>query len=185
LFFKAPSAIVGPYDDIRLPQDGENVDWEIELGVVVGKRGRKVAAEHAAATIAGYLVTNDLSCRSLLWREDRQSIRSDWLASKSHDTFCPLGPYFVPRAFVPDHNDLTLRLMLNGEVMQDGNTAEMIFSPDEQIEYASKMMTLEPGDLFLTGTVAGVGQGRGRFLKAGDIVESEIPGLGGQRNLVV
>lgn len=185
LFFKAPSAIIGPYDDIRLPEDGENVDWEIELGVVIGRRSRHVAAAQASEIVAGYLVTNDLSCRSLLWRDDRQSIRSDWLASKSHDTFCPLGPYFVPRAFMPDHNDLVLRLRLNGEIMQDGNTAEMIFSPDEQIEYASKMMTLEPGDLFLTGTIAGVGQGRGCFLKAGDIIESEIPGLGSQRNHVI
>jgi 2-keto-4-pentenoate hydratase/2-oxohepta-3-ene-1,7-dioic acid hydratase in catechol pathway len=161
------------------------VDWEIELGVVIGKRCRNITAEGAHARIAGYLVSNDISCRSLLWREDRQSIRSDWLASKSHDSFCPLGPYFVPRDFVPNHNDLALRLKVNGEVIQDGNTSQMIFSPDEQVEYSSKMMTLEPGDLFMTGTVAGVGQGHGKFLKVGDVVEAEIPALGAQRNRLV
>ena len=120
----------------------------------------------------------------MLWREDRQTIRSDWLSSKSHDTFCPIGPYFVPAAFVADHNDLHLSLKLNGQSMQDGNTSEMIFSPDEQIEYTSRMMTLVPSDIFLTGTIAGVGQGHGRFLTRGDLIEAEIDGLGTQRNRV-
>lgn len=185
LFLKAPSSICGPFDDIVLPGPNDQVDWEIELGVVVGRLAKNVSAEKAKDYVAGYLVTNDISCRNMLWREDRQSIKSDWLASKSHDTFCPLGPYFVPKAFVADHNNLHLTLKVNGETMQDGNTSEMIFSPDEQIEYTSKMMTLVPGDIFLTGTIAGVGQGHGRFLKAGDMIDAEIEGLGAQRNRVV
>jgi 2,4-didehydro-3-deoxy-L-rhamnonate hydrolase len=184
LFLKAPSSLCGPYDDIQVPLE-QQTDWEAELVVVIGKRCRNVKAEKARDVIAGYMTGNDISCRTLLWREDRQTIRSDWLGSKSHDTFGPIGPFFVPREFIPDHNDLRIELKLNGVVKQAGSTREMIFSPDEQIEYASAMMTLEPGDLFFTGTVSGVGQGRGEFLRPGDVVECEVMGLGKQRNSVV
>ncbi len=184
LFLKAPSSICGPFDDVELPGPDDQVDWEIELAMVIGRSARNVPVERARDYIAGYMVSNDISCRNMLWREDRQTIRSDWLASKSHDAFCPIGPYFVPRDFIADHNNLHLSLKLNGESMQNGNTSEMIFSPDEQIEYTSKMMTLLPGDIFLTGTIAGVGQGLGRFLKPGDLIEAEIEGLGTQKNRV-
>jgi 2,4-didehydro-3-deoxy-L-rhamnonate hydrolase len=184
LFLKAPSSLCGPYDDVVIPP-GQKTDWEAEMVAVVGKRCRNVKAEQARDVIAGYMTGNDISCRTLLWREDRQTVRSDWLASKSHDSFGPIGPLFVPRDCIPDHNNLEIQLKLNGVVKQTGNTKDMIFSPDEQIEYVSAMMTLMPGDLFFTGTVSGVGQGTGESLKGGDVLECEVEGLGAQKNKIV
>jgi len=126
-----------------------------------------------------------VSCRDQLFRADRPNFRTDWLSSKSYDTFGPCGPFFVPRAFVPNHAALRIVLKVNDEIKQDGLAGDMIYSPEEQIEYASRRMSLLPGDIFATGTLAGVGQGTGVFLKAGDIVETEVHGLGRQRNRVV
>jgi 2,4-diketo-3-deoxy-L-fuconate hydrolase len=185
LFLKAPSCLAGAFDDIVLPAGEHRIDWEAELAVVIGRPGRNVPAEKALDHVAGFMTTNDVSCRDLTWREDRPTIRSDWLAGKSFDTFAPTGPFLVPREFVPNHASLRVWLAVNGVTKQDGNTGDMIFSTAEQIEYASRMLTLEPGDLFATGTPSGVGQGRGEFLEPGDVVECEVEGLGRQRNRVV
>ena len=185
LFLKASSALCGAFDDVVLPEGQHQTDWEAELAVAIGKTGKRIPAERAMEHVAGFMTFNDVSCRTTLWREDRPNFRTDWLASKSYDTFGPLGPYFVPRAFVPNHAELRLQLRVNGKTMQDGLAGDMIFSPEEQIEYASRFMTLEPGDIFATGTLAGVGQGTGTFLSPGDIMEAEVFGLGAQRNRVV
>ncbi len=184
-FLKAPSCLVGANDDIVLPRLFDRIDWELELALVIGRPGKHVPAEKAMEHVAGFMVTNDVSCRSLTFREDRPTVRSDWFGGKSHDSFAPTGPLFVPRAFVPDPMALRLVLKVNGETMQDSPASEMIFSPEEQIEYCSDIVSLEPGDMFATGTPSGVGQGRGIFLKAGDLVEAEIDGLGKQTNNVV
>ncbi|MCO5161237.1 MAG: fumarylacetoacetate hydrolase family protein [Mesorhizobium sp.] len=184
-FLKATSCSVGPYDDIRLPGADHRIDWEIELAAVVGRPAYKVSAGQAMDHVAGYVVINDVSCRAATWREDRPNIRSDWLAGKSYDTFLPTGPYFVPASQVPDYRALQLRLWVNGQLKQDGVASGMIFSLEDQLAYLSAMLTLESGDLIATGTPAGVGQGTGSFLVAGDIVEAEITGLGRQRNTVV
>ena len=185
LFLKAPSSLVGAFDDIVLPGPDDQIDWEAELGVVIGAPARRVSAERAIEHVAGFMNFNDVSCRNVLFRTDRPNFRTDWLSSKSFDTFGPCGPFFVPRAFVPQHGALRIQLRVNGEVKQDGLAGDMIYSPEEQIEYASRMMTLVPGDLFATGTLGGVGQGTGKFLKAGDLVETEVEGLGVQRNRIV
>ena len=183
LFFKAPSALCGARDDIVMPEgERPDVDWEVEMAVAIGRPAKKVRAEDALAFMAGFMTTNDISCRTLLFRPDRERLRSDWLACKSHDTFAPMGPLFVPRQFVANHLDLRLHLSVNGETRQDGNTGKLIFSPAEQIEYASHLMTLLPGDIISTGTPGGVGQGTGEFLRPGDVVEAEVEGLGRLRN---
>jgi len=184
-FLKAASALIGAYDDILLPEGAHQIDWEVELAAVIGRRARRVGAGAAMAHVAGYMTTNDLSCRDLLFRDDRQTFRTDWFASKSLDTFAPTGPFFVPRAFIPDHGAVRLRLKVNGTVRQDGSTADMIFGCEEQVEYLSHLLTLEPGDVIATGTTAGVGQATGTYLAAGDLVEAEVEGVGAQRNRVV
>ena len=184
-FLKAPSTLVGAFDDIELPALDYKIDWEAELGAVIGTRGRNIKAARSLDHVAGYTVFNDVSCRNLLFREDRPNLRTDWLSSKSFDTFGPCGPVMVPRAFVPDYASRRIKLRVNGETMQDGVPGDMIYSAEEQIEYISRMMTLEPGDLFATGTLGGVGQGRGIFLKPGDVVETEIQDIGAMRNCVV
>ena len=185
LFLKAPSALAGAFDDIVSPAGGHHLDWEVEIALAIGKPGRRIRADAAHGHIAGYMTSNDLSCRTMLWRDDRPNFKSDWLSSKSHDTFAPMGPFLVPRAFVPDSGAVALELKVNGEIKQKGIAGEMIFSPEEQIEYASRNMTLQPGDIISTGTIAGVGQGTNTFLKVGDIVEAEAIGLGKQRNRVI
>ena len=185
LFLKASSALTGPYDDIVLPEGEHQIDWEAELAVVIGRRGRRIAAAHAMDHVAGFMVANDVTCRDMLWREDRKNFKTDWLASKSHDGFEPIGPLFVPRPYVENPGNLRITLTLNGVTKQDGRTGDMIFSAEEQIEFASRFMTLEPGDIFVTGTVGGVGQATGEFLAAGDVMETEVHGVGKLRNRIV
>ncbi|MGP0093851.1 MAG: fumarylacetoacetate hydrolase family protein [Xanthobacteraceae bacterium] len=185
LFLKASSSLCGAFDNVVLPEGEQQTDWEAELALAIGIGGKRISAARAMDHVAGFMTFNDVSCRTTLWREDRPNFRTDWLASKSYDTFGPLGPYFVPKAFVPDHAGLRIELKVNGKTMQDGLAGDMIYSPEEQIEYASRFMTLEPGDVFATGTLAGVGQGTGTFLKPGDVMEAEVLGLGRQRNRVV
>jgi len=185
LFLKAATSLAGAYDDIVIPGEAFNIDWEGELGAVIGRRAKHVKADRALDVVAGFMTFNDVSCRKRNVRTDRPNLRSDWLAGKSYDTFGPSGPFLVPRAFIPDHRVLRITLTVSGAVKQDGLAGEMIFSAEEQIAYASEFMTLEPGDIFATGTVAGVGQGTNTFLKVGDIVEAEVHGLGRQRNKVV
>jgi 2-keto-4-pentenoate hydratase/2-oxohepta-3-ene-1,7-dioic acid hydratase in catechol pathway len=185
LFLKAPSCLAGANDDIEIPHDLKKIDWEAEIGLAIGKRGKRIKVERALDHVAGFMTTNDVSARDLQIRTDRPGLRSDWLNGKSHDNFAPTGPYLVPRAFVPDHMNLFIRLTVNGEVKQDGNTSQFIFTPEEQIEYASHILSLEPGDFFSCGTCGGVGQGTNTFLKVGDVMETEIEGLGKMRNRFV
>jgi 2,4-didehydro-3-deoxy-L-rhamnonate hydrolase len=185
LFLKAPSCLAGAFDDIAIPHGMKKIDWEAEIALAIGRPGKRIKAEHALAHVAGFMTTNDVSCRDLQIRTDRPALRSDWLGGKSHDNFAPIGPYLVPRAFVPDHMNLFIKLTVNGEVKQDGNTSQFIFTPEEQIEYASNILSLETGDIFSCGTCGGVGQGTNTFLKAGDVVETEIELLGRMRNRFV
>jgi 2,4-didehydro-3-deoxy-L-rhamnonate hydrolase len=185
LFLKAPSTLAGAFDDIAVPRDLAKIDWEAEIALAIGKAGKRIKAERALEHVAGFMTTNDVSARDLQIRADRPGLRSDWLNGKSHDNFAPMGPFLVPRAFVPDAMNLFIRLTINGEVKQNGNTSQFIFTPEEQIEYASNILTLEPGDIFSCGTCGGVGQGTNTFLKAGDVMETEIEGLGRMRNRFV
>jgi 2,4-diketo-3-deoxy-L-fuconate hydrolase len=185
LFLKAPSTLCGAFDEIEIPRGMKKIDWEAEIALAIGKRGKRIKVERALDHVAGFMTTNDVSCRDLQIREDRPALRSDWLGGKSHDNFAPMGPYLVPRAFVRDHMNLSIRLTVNGAVKQDGNTSQFIFTPEEQIEYASNMLTLETGDVFSCGTCGGVGQGTNTFLAPGDVVETEIETLGKMRNRFV
>jgi 2,4-didehydro-3-deoxy-L-rhamnonate hydrolase len=185
LFLKAPSTLAGAFDDIAIPQGMKKTDWEAEIALAIGKRGKHIKAERALEHVAGFMTTNDVSCRDLQIRADRPALRSDWLGGKSHDNFAPMGPWLVPRAFVGDHMNLFIRLTVNGAVKQNGNTSQFIFTPEEQIEYASSMLTLETGDIFSCGTCGGVGQGTNTFLAAGDVMETEIETLGKMRNRFV
>jgi 2,4-didehydro-3-deoxy-L-rhamnonate hydrolase len=185
LFLKASSTLAGAYDDIAIPAGMKKIDWEAEIALAIGKPGKRIKAERALDHVAGFMTTNDVSARDLQIRADRPGLRSDWLNGKSHDNFAPMGPFLVPRAFVPDHKNLFIRLTVNGEVKQDGNTSQFIFTPEEQIEYASNILTLESGDIFSCGTCGGVGQGTNTFLKVGDVMETEIESLGKMRNRLI
>jgi len=185
LFLKAPSCLAGANDDIAIPRGLKKIDWEAEIACVIGKRGKHIKAERALDHVAGFMTTNDVSARDLQIRADRPGLRSDWLNGKSHDNFAPTGPFLVPRAFVPDHMKLFIRLTVNGEVKQNGNTSQFIFTPEEQIEYASDILSLESGDFFSCGTCGGVGQGTNTFLNVGDVMETEIELLGKMRNRMV
>jgi 2,4-diketo-3-deoxy-L-fuconate hydrolase len=185
LFLKAPSTLAGAYDDIAIPTGLKKIDWEAEIACVISKPGKHIKAERALDHVAGWMTTNDVSARDLQIRADRPGLRSDWLNGKSHDNFAPTGPFLVPRAFVGDHMNLFIRLTVNGEVKQNGNTSQFIFTPEEQIEYASGILSLQSGDFFSCGTCGGVGQGTNTFLNVGDVMETEIEGLGKMRNKFV
>jgi 2-keto-4-pentenoate hydratase/2-oxohepta-3-ene-1,7-dioic acid hydratase in catechol pathway len=184
LFLKAPSCLAGANDDIAIPQGLKKIDWEAEIALAISKPGKRIKVERALDHVAGFMTTNDVSARDLQVRADRPGLRSDWLNGKSHDNFAPIGPFLVPRAFVPDHMNLFIRLTVNGEVKQNGNTSQFIFTPEEQIEYASNILTLDSGDIFSCGTCGGVGQGTNTFLKVGDVMETEIESLGKMRNRI-
>jgi 2-keto-4-pentenoate hydratase/2-oxohepta-3-ene-1,7-dioic acid hydratase in catechol pathway len=185
LFLKAPSCLAGAFDEIEIPLGMKKIDWEAEIALAIGKKGKRIKAERALEHVAGFMTTNDVSCRDMQIRLDRPGLRSDWLGGKSHDNFAPTGPFLVPRAFVPDHRNLFIRLTVNGEVKQNGNTSQFIFTPEEQIEYASNILTIQPGDVFSCGTCGGVGQGTNTFVKPGDVMETEIESLGKMRNRFV
>ena len=185
LFLKAPSCLAGAHDDIAVPSDVKKVDWEAEIACVISKRGKRIKGERALDHVAGWMTTNDVSARDLQIRADRPGLRSDWLNGKSHDKFAPMGPFLVPKAFVADHMKLFIRLTLNGAVKQNGNTSQFIFTPEEQIEYASDILSIETGDIFVCGTCGGVGQGTNTFIKVGDVMETEVEGLGKMRNRFV
>lgn len=184
-FLKSASALTGANDDIVIPPDTTKVDWEVELALAIGRGGKRIPAERALEHVAGYMTTNDVSARDWNMRDDWPTLRTDWFGGKSHDTFAPMGPYFVPSAFVPDYRSLRLTLKVSGETKQDGLAGEMVFSAEEQIEHASTLITLDPGDILSTGTPEGVGHAKGTYLKPGDVVETEVEGLGAQRNNVV
>ena len=180
LFAKWQTALIGPGEPIVLPPVAQQVDYEAELGVVIGARVRGVSEDGAIEAVRGYVCVNEVSARDLQFADGQ------WTRAKSIDTFCPVGPRLVPREEVPDPQALRIRCVLNGEVMQDSSTAEMIFSVAEVISFASQTMTLEPGDLIATGTPAGVGFMREPpvFLRDGDEVTVEIEGLGALTNPV-
>lgn len=181
VFAKYANTITGPGDAIRIPAITEQADYEAELAVVIGSSARHVKPEDALEYVFGYMNANDVSSRDLQFSEGGQ-----WTRSKSLDTFAPIGPYLVSREDVPDPQNLSIKSTLNGEVMQEGTTAKMIFSVAEVISFLSKGMTLEPGDIILTGTPPGVGVARDPqvFLKDGDEVTIEIEGLGALTNPV-
>jgi 2-keto-4-pentenoate hydratase/2-oxohepta-3-ene-1,7-dioic acid hydratase in catechol pathway len=180
LFAKWPNALVGDGAPIVLPHQARETDYEAELGVVVGRGGRNIAVGDALDHVAGYVCANDVSSR------DVQFADGQWTRGKSVDTFCPVGP-LVPVAEVPDPHALRIRAIVSGEVLQDSTTANLIFGVDEVISHAAKTMTLEPGDLILTGTPAGVGVFREpqRLLRPGDEVTIEIELVGTLTNPVV
>ncbi|MDD9854967.1 MAG: fumarylacetoacetate hydrolase family protein [Gammaproteobacteria bacterium] len=182
IFLKAASALNGPFDDIVLPPGSVETDWEVELAVVIGAGGAHIPRAQAPAHVAGYCAANDVSER------DHQLKRgTQWSRGKSADTFAPLGPWLVTRDAVPEPQNLGLTLAVNGETMQAGNTADMIFPVDELIADVSTYMSLQPGDVLITGTPPGVGLGMKppRYLRAGDTVHLEVEGLGEQRARVV
>lgn len=181
LFFKANSAVVGPNDDVSMPRGSTHTDWEVELGVVIGKTAKYVSKDDALDYVAGYCVVNDVSERHF-----QAHLTGQWTKGKSCDTFGPTGPWLVTRDEVPDPQNLAMSLDVNGNRMQTGNTATMIFTVAEIIEHLSQLMTLHPGDVITTGTPPGVGLGMKPpvFLKVGDAMELEIEGLGKQRQEV-
>jgi 2-keto-4-pentenoate hydratase/2-oxohepta-3-ene-1,7-dioic acid hydratase in catechol pathway len=182
---KLPHTVVGPNDAILLPHQSRQVDWEVELGAVIGKPCRGVFSKDALDYVAGYTIVNDVSARDIIQRPDWPNFASDWLVSKNFDGATPIGPYLLPHELLPDPQDVALRLTRNGVLQQDGNTSSMIFSLAEQIEFISATVTLLPGDVIATGTPAGVGWKRGLGLAAGDRLELEIPEIGVLRNTVV
>ena len=179
------SSISGAYDDVVLPSGWTDHDWELELGVVIGKSAHRISADSALDYVAGYTICNDITTRSLVPRRDMPMMGTDWLRAKNFPTFFPTGPWLVPAAFVPDPLALGLRLRLNGEKMQDSNTGDMVFGPAELIAYLSRFVELQPGDMILTGSPPGNGSHYGRYLRPGDVMECEIDGLGLQRTRCV
>ena len=178
-FFFKPSrnAVVGEGNTVHMPIGTKSFDWEIELAAVIGSRARNVSVENALSHIAGYTVGIDFSARDHN-RAPETFYKLDWVAGKANDTCCPLGPRFVPVTAIANPQDVGLKLSVNGEIKQNGRTTDMIFSIAEQISIASRIMTLDPGDVILTGTPAGVGSPKGTFLKVGDSVEAEIEHIG-------
>ena len=177
-FFKPPrNAVVGPGKTVRMPLDTKCLDWEIELAAVIGKTAHAVSEKDALAHIAAYTVAIDFSARDLN-RVPESFFKLDWVAGKAHDTCCPMGPVLVPAAFIKDPQDVPLLLKVNGETKQNARTSGMIFSIAEQIAKLSRIITLDPGDVVLTGTPAGVGAPNGTFLKVGDRVDATIEGIG-------
>ena len=175
------SSVVGPGAKVRLPAYSQKVDWEVELAAVIGRTAKDVSADKALACVAGYTIANDLSARDAMKRDKNppaSPFHYDWVSQKCFDGSCPLGPWIVPAGDIADPHQLGIRLWVNGELMQDSHTSKLIFDTAEQIAMLSSRVTLHPGDLVLTGTPAGVGMGRGRFLKAGDTVKLWIESIG-------
>ncbi|WP_374115853.1 fumarylacetoacetate hydrolase family protein [Kineococcus sp. TRM81007] len=183
LFLKSPATVVGPGDEVLVPRGSVKTDYEVELGVVIGRRARYLeTAEEGLAHVAGYVVSHDVSEREFQLERGGQ-----WDKGKNCETFNPLGPWFVTADEVPDPQALGLRLWVDGELRQDGTTADMVFGVGELVAYISRFMVLEPGDVVNTGTPAGVALGRPDpkpYLRAGQVVELEIDGLGRMRHPV-
>ncbi len=182
LFFKASSAIVGPFDDVVIPRGSVKTDWEVELAIVIGKKASYVPESKAMNHIAGYLLHNDYSEREYQLERSGQ-----WVKGKSCDTFAPIGPFLATPDEIEDPHDLRLWLKLNGEMMQDSNTSDLVFKIPHLISYISHYMTLLPGDIISTGTPFGVGMGLNppKYLRAGDVVELGIDGLGSSKQRAV
>ena len=184
MFFKSPTIVIANEEAIRLPAGRTSIDWECELGVVIGRTADHVAIESARAHIFGYTLENDVSDRG--GRGDTRH-GSDWVLGKNHDTFAPMGPFIVPKEFVPNPQNLQVKFTLNGQLMQDANTSLMIHSVDELVSYGSNILTLRPGDVLATGSPAGVGSARKPpiFFKAGDVSVCTYDGIGTLTNPIV
>ncbi|PZO78124.1 MAG: 2-hydroxyhepta-2,4-diene-1,7-dioate isomerase [Sphingomonas hengshuiensis] len=183
MFMKAVSSLTGPNDEVMLPRGSTHSDWEVELAVVIGRTARYVSREDALSHVAGFAIANDVSERF-----NQKQRGTQWSKGKGHDTFCPVGPWLVTPDEVGDHQDLAMFLDVNGERMQTGNTRTMIFGVAELIAYVSEFVTLYPGDVVITGTPPGVGDGKkpdAIYLKAGDTMTLGIAGLGEQKQSVV
>jgi 2-keto-4-pentenoate hydratase/2-oxohepta-3-ene-1,7-dioic acid hydratase in catechol pathway len=184
VFSVQPSALSGARDDVVLWGPGFEHDWELELAVVIGRRARDVGEEEALDHVAGYTIANDVSTRDVMNRPG--FAMTDFLMSKGRPTFKPVGPYIVPREFVPDYRELRITLSVNGEVMQDEGVDDIIYGVEQLVAYASTVTELWPGDLLLTGSPAGnAGHHGNRWLRPGDVMEGTITGLGIQRNRCV
>ena len=182
LFMKSTSSLTGPYDNIIIPKNSEKTDWEVELGVVIGKKASYVSEEEAMDYVAGYVLHNDVSERAFQLERG-----GTWDKGKGCDSFAPLGPWLVTKDEIPNPHKLRLWLSLNGKMMQDSNTDDLIFNIPQLISYSSQFMTLLPGDVISTGTPAGVGLGFSPniYLKPGDVVELGIDGLGSSKQTAI
>lgn len=184
MFLKLRNAVIGPDDNIRMPPETSQLDWEIELAAIIGRPGRRISVGRALDHVAGYSIVNDISARDLNVRDD-YPFKFDWFQGKCHDTFAPFGPWIVPAWLIPDPQAVDMRLTVNGQEMQKDSTRNMIWTLCEQIAYLSTIVTLEPGDVIATGTPTGVGMGRGIYLKPGDMVSASIDGIGTLTNAVI
>ena len=182
VFMKATSSINGPNDDIEIVSGSKKLDWEVELGIVIGKETKHISESQAQDYILGYCLVNDISERE--WQIEKMG---QWVKGKSHDTYGPIGPYLVTKDEIADVNNLKMSLDVNGTRMQTGNTSTMIFNVDVIVSYLSKFMSLQAGDIITTGTPPGVGMGMKpqQFLKAGDTMKLSIENLGEQNSKVV
>ena len=182
MFMKATSSMCGPNDDVEIVSGSKKLDWEVELGIVIGKEAKHISESQSQDHILGYCLVNDVSERE--WQIEKMG---QWVKGKSHDTYVPSGPYLVTKDEIKDINNLKMMLDVNGERMQTGNTSTMIFNVDIIVSYVSKFMSLQPGDIITTGTPPGVGMGRKPqvFLKAGDEMKLSIENLGEQNSKVV
>ena len=182
VFMKATSCIAGPNDDIEIVPGSKKLDWEVELGIVIGKQTKHISENQAQDHILGYCLVNDVSERE--WQIEKMG---QWVKGKSHDTYGPIGPYFVTKDEIPNVDNLKMSLDVNGKRMQTGNTSTMIFNVNVIVSYLSKYMSLQAGDIITTGTPPGVGMGMKpqQFLKAGDIIKLSIENLGEQNSKVV
>lgn len=180
-FVKTSTSVVGPGTVVKLPAYSKAVDWEVELVAVIGRTAKDVSVAEALGCVAGYTIANDLSARDAMRREKvapATPFHYDWVSQKCFDGSCPLGPWIVPAAQIGDPQNLAIRLWVNDELMQDSSTGKMIFSVAEQVAMLSSRVTLHPGDLVLTGTPAGVGMPRNRFLQPGDTLRLYIEKIG-------
>lgn len=191
IFMKPQSAVTGPFDPIIVPREAQKPDWELELGVVIGRRAYRISRDQALNYVAGYTVVNDITLREKVFRRrsDSPELGMDFIISKGAPTFLPMGPYLVPAQFVGDPQKLRITLKLNGQVMQDEETSDMIFSVARLIEYISADVELQSGDVICTGSPAGNGMHYGRFIQQGDVLEGAISSstavLGVLRNLCI
>lgn len=184
MFIKLSNTVIGPDEAILMPPETSQLDWEIELAAVIGKSGRRISLERALDHVAGYSIVNDISARDLNVRGD-YPFKFDWFQGKCHDTFAPFGPWIVPAWSIPDPQAVEMKLSVNGQIMQEDSTKNMIWTLREQISYLSTIVTLQVGDVIATGTPTGVGMGRGIYLKAGDVIVASIDGIGSLTNTVV
>ena len=182
---KGAASVGGPYDNLPIDASTTTLDWEVEVGVVIGRTAWKVDATVSMDHVAGYCTANDITLRERVFRKNPQVLGTDWLQSKAHPGWLPLGPWLIPAWEIADSSSLRPWLRLNGEIMQQGIASDMVFNIAEQIAYLSSHVRLEPGDVICTGSPAGFGSHYGRYLRPGDIVEAGVEGLGSQRIMCV